>query len=450
MKTRKYKVLIFLVILLFLSPPARVEKYEFPVFTVVLDPGHGGAAKQPRSQHGDRYDPISGKYLDDFRDGASLKKVTEHLVVYSVAQKAEKILRDAAPGGDFKKFKKILKKYTNETPKRISILTHMSRGPSLTENEKNNLPDPNAKYRMFDYPDSGGDIQPGRISQINSLKPQLVVSIHLAGAAPVEYVGINPVIAAPYSLLYQGLLYLRGDKKAIKRLKDNPPDIWFSESWKRTHFKWFLNDVSLYFTSYPLKKNLTVRYDKFKGYRYNMVNWHYGDGSGWTKEAAKHLPKTQYSRNYLDVVPSGKFWERERSVYEKYRREGGKEGFGGDNAYASYEIIRYILYSLDLGGLRSKKHKPGKPFRSIWIMPLHLNAINAFVELGYINRRKDRFILTKKHDEIAEGIAVGIYSLFSGLKLKERKFKHTPKGKKIDLERYQITKDKSYFDIVAE
>jgi hypothetical protein len=49
-------------------------------------------------------------------------------------------------------------------------------------------------------------------------------------------------------------------------------------------------------------------------------------------------------------------------------------------------------------------------------MPLNVNAINHFIELGYLNRRIDRHTLLNRQDEIAEGVAVGIYSLLAGMK----------------------------------
>jgi len=83
-------------------------------------------------------------------------------------------------------------------------------------------------------------------------------------------------------------------------------------------------------------------------------------------------------------------------------------------------------------------------------VPLHVNAINAFIELGYLNRARDRFILTRKQEVMAEGIAVGIYSLLNGLAPKNQKYRYVPRGKKLDLDKYRITEDESYFDVVTD
>jgi hypothetical protein len=124
------------------------------------------------------------------------------------------------------------------------------------------------------------------------------------------------------------------------------------------------------------------------------------------------------------------------------------EGFGGDNAYASYEIIRYILYSLKKNAGRGDDLTQGKPYVSIWTLPVYLNAINAYFELGYLRRKADRKIFLENQNEIAEGIAVGVYSLLAGIDIHKDDFTHTPKGKRIDLERYDVSSEKSYFDAV--
>ena len=162
------------------------------------------------------------------------------------------------------------------------------------------------------------------------------------------------------------------------------------------------------------------------------------------------MPKTRYAASIKDFYPEGKFWAREQSPYERYRRDGGYEAFGGDNGYASYEIVRYILYSLHIHGDDHHFQKPGKSYISTWIVPLHVNAICAFIELGYLNRRRDRFILTNKQEEIAEGIAVGIYSLLAGLAPQDKRFKYLPRGKKLELDKYRIEDEKTYFDVVTD
>ncbi len=444
------KLIYIIIILLFVTYPQVLKKTEFPIFRVVLDPGHGGLYFTNRKQHGDRFDTLTGKYLQDYKDGCSYRKLEEHAIAYSIARKVKNILDLASPGGDFSKFSGILKRFTDDNPGRVFILSKLSREDSRNRQKLFKRNDSNAQFRLFDYPDKYGNLAPGRISKINSFKPHLVVSLHLDTRPPVYYRGINPVIVAPFSRLLNGLLYKQGKIKKNNFFYRNPYSNWYVESVKRTEFSWFLKDASVYFTGYPINKSGKIIQKDFMGYNYNMVSWAYKDPEGWEKIALKHPKKTRYANTHKEFSASGTFWDRERSKFEKYRRDGGEEGFGGDNLYASTEIIRYILFSLDLNGIRHKRQKLGNPYISTWALPLLVNAIAAYIELGYLALKRDRYLLTKKQDEIAEGIAAGIYSLLAGLKPKSQQFKYLPRGKRVDLKKYLVTPEKNYFEIVVQ
>ena len=440
-----YKNNIFILLFfLIMFAPHYINIYEFPTYRLVIDPGHGGlSGKIPR--FGDRYDSISKKYLDLYKSGAARGSLKEHEIVFDIAKKVLNVLKNCKPGGDFNKFKKILGKYTNRTPRRINIVYKMSRGEPISKSDRTKMNDPNENFRLFDSYDKFGLKYKGRISKINSFKPQLVVSLHLAGSGPREYKGMNPIVVAPYGLLKKGLQYLKGDINDRDVFHKSKYTDWFIESSKKNNFHWFLNDSSLYFTGYPITNKKKIDLNKFKGYRFNMVSWKYSDDKFWENILREVSPFNEYSKSYDNFIPEGRFWKREKSIYEKFRRDGGEEGFGGDNAYASYEIIRYILYSLKLKKNDHRRQKPGKSYVSVWILPLHVNAINAFIELGYLNRKRDRFLFRKKREEIAEGIAVGIYSLFAGLELQDD-FRYLPRGKKINFEKYKISGSNTYFN----
>lgn len=446
----KRAVLIPLGMVFLVMMPSMMNREEFPTFRIVIDPGHGGVGKQPMSVHGDRYDTLTGRYLDVFKEGAERRGLKESAIVYSIARKTEKILRSLAPGADHDRFYRLLEKYADGVPVKINVITKLSRGKSITREEADAMEDPNAPFRLFDYPDAQGIIRHGRISRINAFKPHLVVSLHLALSGPRDYEGMNPVITPPYDLLRAGLDYLQGRGEDRSFFWNSPYSDWFIEETSRSAFSWFLNDASLYFTGYPLRRNRKVDLSGFKGYRFNMLDWAYAGSEGWENAARHHIPSSRYAQTPRAVVPEGKFWERERSSYEHFRRGGGEEGFGGDNAYASYEIIRYICLSLRLHGDDSRSQKPGKSYISVWIMPLHVNAVNAFIELGYLNRRRDRFLLTRKQDEIAEGIAVGIFSLLTGLEPRDKNYTHAPRGKGIDFNKYKLPEGKTYFEAVVD
>jgi hypothetical protein len=439
--------LITFIILVFLFFASDINKIEFSCYRVVIDPGHGGFSLVPKIKHGDRFDSISGKYLSNYSAGTNYGLLEERIITYDIADKVKKILDLTLDDSSFVKFREMLKKYTEDNPERIIIQTNLSREKSSGISDAKS-DDPNAPFRLFDYVDEAGNKKPGRISLINSFKPHLVLSLHCDFQAPAYYRGINPVIAAPNSLLQMGLNYYKGIEKDRKFFFKSSYADWFVENIKRTGYSWFLKDVSVYFTGFPLNDDNKIN-NKFTGYVYNMVSWQYSDYPGWESFARSHPKYSQYALDPRDFVMQGKFWDRERSRYESYRREGGMENFGGDNLYASSEIIRYILFSIYQSGNLYPGLKLGKPYISIWSLPILVNAITAYIELGYLKNKNDRFILTNRQNEIAEGIAVGIYSLFAGIKPNRLKIKDLPYGKRIDLSKYKLPSGQSYFDAVV-
>lgn len=428
-----------------------VKEPSIPVYKVIIDPGHGGLSIRPRSKHGDRYDHVTNRYLQFYRDGASSHGFVEHLLVYRIAERVQKYLEACAPDGDFLPMKRVIEGLSSRSPARIYITSSLSRPPSLNRGDEKRLDDPNKDYRLFDAPDGSGDINPGRISNINARHPHLVVSLHCATNAPADYRAMNPILCPPPSLMKKGLDYLTKKTKDKSFFTRSPYySTWFKENTRRTNFQWFLSDVSQYYTGFPLEKSGHIDLNDFHGYRHNMITWKYSDPPGWEDLAPHHIPHTRWSMNYRDVLLDGPFWEREFSVYEEYRRGSGPEDIGGDNAYASYEIIRYILLAMQKSGTYQGYHEPGKPYVTIWSLPQHVNAITAYLELGYFGRRKDRKMFREALDDIARGIAAGIYSLLAGMEPVQGNYRYLPKGKSIDFSKYSISPSKSYFDIVTE
>lgn len=451
-KKKGYKKALFaflLMILLAFIPSPKVEQERVPLFRVVIDPGHGGFFNKDKIRHGDKFDTISGKYLDYFAEGASYKDIRECDLTYSIALKVMEKLSWCSEDGDFSRFKTILARFSGKEPQRIYIETMISREPSLTNEQKESESDPNAPYRLYDYADNDGDIKPGRISRINAFKPHLVVSLHMAEAAPEDYIGLNGIIIPPYNVLKAGFNVLKKGKAKVY----NPPVIvksWFHESKKLPKKYYYFKDVSQYFTGYGITKHYKPDSEEFNGYKYNMVDWIYRDDKGWEETARVKKDNSPYTLNYVTFAEEGRFWEREKSVYEEYRRGSSSTGFGGDNYYATYEIIKYVLYSLHLNGIDGRDKKPGKPFVSTWSIPLLVNAVSAYIELGYFDRKWDRDVLVNRQEEISDGVAAGIYSLLAGIDDLNGNFRYKPEGNCIDLQKYYITYDKSYFDIVTD
>ncbi len=444
-----YKILLITLIILNALPLFSGKK-EIPVYRVVLNPGHGGVNREPQSRHGDRYDPLSKKFLDPFKYGAEYNGFREHEIVYSIAEKTLRILKYCEPGGDFRRFRGIARRFTREKIPRIHLQTFMSRKKSLSPEDREKTDDPNAGYRFFDFPGSSGKMNMGKVSRINALKPHLVVSLHLASRGNRYYRGMSPVIVVPHRVLYRGLRHVRDKERSRYFFKNFRYKNWCLSRDRKDDWYCFLDDVSFYFTSFHIRENLTPDPGGFRGYRYNMVTWRYSDDPGWEGKAEDHEKGSRYSADYNNVLPSGRFWEREKSVFESYRREGGYYGYGGDNLYASYELIKFMQYSLHGKGVKPGNLNIGKPYIGNWIVPLHMNAVSPLFELGYLRRGSDRYILTRKQDEIALGLAVGIYSLFTGMKVKESGYRHRPAGRKIDFDKYILRDGKSYFDIVVE
>lgn len=447
---KKRLLIIFVLTLLAFIPDRGIEENEFPVYRVVIDPGHGGVYLTDKKKHGDKFDMITAEYLDHYADGAIYKGIYEHKLVYSIAVKTINLLSLCSKEGDFEKFKDILKKYTSSSIKKIYIQPYLSRDNALTDEQLKNTDDPNAAYRLYDFPDSGGKMIKGRISKINELKPQLVVSLHCAQSSPPEYLGMNGIIIPPYNVLKKGFLRLQTEE-TWKKINDfNILSSWFRKSTRVPYKFYYYKDCAQYFTSYGITKNYMFNASDYCGYKYNTVTWKYRDRPFWDLEADKHKDCSKYSLNFNTFREEGNFWEREQSVYEEYRRGSGFNDFGGDNYFATYEIIKYILLSLDMNEKIPKNKIPGKPYISTWSVPLLINAVSAYIELGYLDRKWDRETLLYRQDEIAEGVAVGIYSLLTGIKINKNKFHHRPSGKSIDLEKYNIRKGESYFDIVTE
>ena len=55
-----------------------------------------------------------------------------------------------------------------------------------------------------------------------------------------------------------------------------------------------------------------------------------------------------------------------------------------------------------------------------------------------------------RQDEIAEGVAVGIYSLLAGMGEIKGDFRHKPSGTRLELDKYKMQDDRTYFDIVVD
>ncbi|AYV55062.1 N-acetylmuramoyl-L-alanine amidase [Leptospira kmetyi] len=424
------------------------------IFKVVIDPGHGGVDLKPKEDHGDKYDPISDKYLELYKSGASSKGRKERAVVLELAKEVKEILDLTKTPEGFETFKSYMKSFTNDDLPWIKIDSVMTRNGNAEEKEYSANEDPNAPYRLFDYPDKKTKkIKQGRISFINSEKPNLVLSLHLNPSYKEHPGGMAAVLSPSYRTFYV-LKGISEGRYNEDKFNDSPWAEWmiFKEGWSKLENA--VADAWIYFHGYwPNKSGKKTDLSAFEGYRQNMISWRYKDIPGW-EELAKAGGKGPYSKSHKNFVAEGKFWEREKAEPELWRREDGREGFGGDNHYASAELMRFVQYGLRKRKTDEDSPEPGpinKPYLSTYALPTFINAISAYLEIGYIDKEKDMILMTKRKKDVAISLAAGIYSLAHGIKIKQQDYPYVPVGKKINWKRYENLKDgKNYFQIVSD
>ncbi len=431
---------------------------EGPEYTIVVDAGHGGAVINRKD---DKWDPVHQKYQDYYNSGMEYKDLKEYEVVLELSLKVRKYLELTQSARGWSKFEKILKKFSpNEHFPRVRFNVAMTREESWEKTGlKKEDPRVNAPFRLYDYPDDPENPQkilPGRLSFINSQKPHLVLSLHLNPAIGNHPGGMAAVLS-PGFRTFDTIRKIHLNKLPSKRffqLKWVQEATWLTMEPGWSSYESARADTWVYFHGYRSNKSGTdLWWDKNRGFRWNMVTWHFQDPPGWEVLARKHEPGP-YSLNYRRYRPEGKFWDRERGQPELWRREDGPLGYGGDNHYASDEILRFIQFGVRQ--MSSRMSKPGAigeiqpPYVSTYSLPTFTNAIVAYLEVGYLNRKRDRKVVIDHMDETARSIAAGIYSLFMGLKLKKEAYPFQPQGNPIDFKKYETLPEGNYFKIVTD
>lgn len=129
------------------------SKSPLKTFKVVIDPGHGGLDLKPKEDHGDKYDPISDKYLELYKAGASFKERKERTIVLELSKELKEVLDLTKTEEGFEIFRSHMKSFTKDTIPWIRIDSVMTRDEDAEEREYSSNEDPNAPYRLFDYPD---------------------------------------------------------------------------------------------------------------------------------------------------------------------------------------------------------------------------------------------------------------------------------------------------------
>jgi hypothetical protein len=428
-----------------------------PEFRIAVDPGHGGFSTEKRD---DKWDQVTKSYLEYYGSGMNYGPYEEHAVMMKLGRKLHERLKLTETDEGWAQFTAILKKFSDsENPPRIILHSFLTREDSWDQRFKKTDPDINDPYRLFDFPDRANKnrMKPGRMSIINSLKVNLAVSLHMTPAGRGHPGGMAAVLSPGYDT-FDLIRRIHLDEKPVSAITESP---WFTKSlWIISDEGWSQYesaraDTWVYFRGYRTVKDGSYFWKaRNRGLRHNMVTWTYSDPPGW-ETLAKMKKPGPYSVDYRKFKADGKFWDRERSEAEKWRREGGLAGFGGDNHYASDELLRFLQYRMrSLHSADKKKYDaPGPvqpPYISAYALPEYINAISAYIEVGFLNRDTDRMYMTRDSSEMADALAAGIYSLFAGLPVKHQKFRFEPKGVPLDFAKYEKIPEGNYFRIVSE
>lgn len=403
-----FAALFIFSLILFCVNRSSVDKLEKEVI-ICLDPGHGGKPEYGNSTGGDRWSADKKTYLNYYNYGGGYKDIIEHEYVYDVAIDIKKHLESFNTFEGLSKLKSFLNKNGIEIikDKKIIFKPFLSRKDSYTRN-KDLKDDVNSDYRIFDYPKSPEEkdysLKSGRLSFINSKKPQITLSLHLNYVESQKYQGMLSFFSPSYNVFKQ--IY---ENKEDSEYLDNHPikEYWNILSKRHTMKEYMINDSQTYFKG----KKLSGREI---GKRYNMISWKYKDEE---------------------------FWKREKSIYEKYRRDSGPEGLGGDNLYLGSEILRWISFfsNKELG----KTVEILSPRASDWSVSLYTNSITSGLELGNIFSDHDRSFLKNNKDKIAYFISCGLYCVLNDINIKKSDNTVNPLGIKLNLKKY-----KKYFDEV--
>ena len=418
---------------------------------MIVDPGHGGLnSKKPD----DKWDPVTGEYLSYFFYGTAFRQYHEHKIMMQLGRRVHHYLKLTESASGWLEFEKILRQFSDQkTFERIEIDAELSRTESYDELPAG-TPDVNSRYRLYDFPDKNKRIQEGRISWMNQQQPHLIVSLHM-NPAGVGHKGGMAAVLAPGFKTFDMLRRIHLGEAPLSRFTNSPwNEKWLVTDSGWTQFEAARADTWVYFNGFRTNRHGTaLNTDKNRGIRYNMINWTYADPPGWPKLYNPNQPG-RFAAKFKDFRPEGKFWEREMAPPELWRREDGVLGYGGDNHYATDELMRFVQQGarIQVPALR----KPGQigpiepPYVSTYSLPTLTNAIVAYLEIAFINREVDRRLVIEHREEVARSLAVGVYSLFRGLEPKKNFGPYKPRGKPVDWKRYESLPGGSYFKVVAD
>ena len=116
------------IILFFIS---LVSIYPQETFRIAIDPGHGGIAKG--KTFGDKYDPISKKYLETYKEGTRSGDYRESEIVIPIAKELKKILDSTKTSNN--QLPALLKSFSNDEYQPIQFETIITREDTVDFNQ---------------------------------------------------------------------------------------------------------------------------------------------------------------------------------------------------------------------------------------------------------------------------------------------------------------------------
>lgn len=438
-----------------------------PVYRIAISPGHGGRAELGRRTTGDHWCALRGKFIKGYNSGTFHKNVTEEKVVLDISKRLKDLLDLTRTDKGWEKFRSLLEKASPKGKfKRVVLDTMMTRDSSYDTHPLRKAPNSNKYFRMFDSPTSftgkdqtPGKLHPGRLSMINSFKPHLVVPVHLDTSGTPSYGGFHTVLTPPYSAFKSvAESYAKGGSAQVRKIDSPFLRKWSIKAGSRNRDGWALLDTTTYFYGYFLDTAKQTLSRKFNGLRFDMVTWTFMDKGG---SLTTPFRPARVFRQY----PSGRFWKREASRFEERRRgfspvRGSEDsGYGGDNHHGGDELIRFVRYWIYRNLAKPPEEKTKwpdqdtlagpiqRPAISDYSEPMLVNGVVAFLELGFMSNNRDRELIFEHPQLYAEGIAIGIYSLFEGLKVQPWGIADSlPTGRPVDWDYYRLSaKEKSNF-----
>ncbi len=425
----KFLIIIFSIVFVIYTIGFLIRfNFRTPYYMVFIVPNHGGKSAAATQTDGDWYNPVIKKYTMPYREGLYYNNISEFGRLLKLGFRITKLLEKTKHNSEWHEFENLLIEngVTNSyrkiilDPELIKIQSYKAYGKKS---------DVNKYFRIMDFPSHGlfGGTEKGIISEINKFKSEFILTVDMNYGNTT-----NREIFAVISPSYNFYNYIR--KQLINNSFDfskysNIVNNYFGKDYN-TKITNIINDTYLYFTGYLPDKSLTKPdLKKFIGLGYNMVTWDWNDGSSWYKEYKNKKEYPWYNFLLEKFIPGGNFWDKEKSIYEKWKRE--KSEFKEGDLYHAADNILNVIKSK----FKSENIIVGKPKYKFDAFTLYTTALVINLNLGSIYDKNNILFKDKNITKLANAVGIGLYSICAGYKLKNKYYM-----KPINLIKYQ--KDK--------